>query len=57
MIVRLTVHIGARTPTCQHAGARRQTGHQARPPAAEHFMPPGALHVFVRRQCGPSTER
>ena len=25
------------------------TGHQAQSPAAEHFMRPGALHVFVRR--------
>ena len=37
-------------PTLQHAGARRRAKHQARPPAAEHFMRAGPLQRFVRRQ-------
>lgn len=47
---RLTAHISARTPTCQHAGTVRLRRAGRGLPAAEHFIPPGALHVFVRRQ-------
>ena len=47
---RPTVHISARTLAYQHAGERDLPKHSASSPAAEHFMRPGALHVFVRRR-------
>ena len=46
---RPTVHISARTPTNQHAGAQDLWMQNVGSPAAEHFMCLGALHVFVRR--------
>ena len=51
LVRRLTVHISARGLTCQRAGEvdADQLRDEANSPAAEHFMCPGALHVFVRR--------
>jgi hypothetical protein len=48
---RRTAHISARTLTCRHAGAQDLHEHGCGSPAAKHFIPPGALHVFVRRPC------
>jgi hypothetical protein len=39
-----------RTPTVQHAGETDLCAHDVSTPAAEHFMCPGSLHGFVRRQ-------
>jgi hypothetical protein len=44
-----TTHICACTPAHQHAGVRDLIKQEAPSPAAEHFMHPGALNVFVRR--------
>ena len=47
---RLTAPFSGRPQTLQHAGAQDLFKHSDSSPAAKHFIDPGPLQRFVRRQ-------